>query len=329
MSAHADPAVPFGQRVLAFAERRLPALTRLRQPEPLPIELDRRRIYVLPTGFGVVFMLLLMVMMLGALNYGNNPALLLTCVLGATAWMSIFSAFRTLAGLRCIAIAAQDCHAGEPIRITCTFDPGSRARPGLRLRCGNRNLQFALPAGAPGAVVIELPTTRRGWFQPGRFKLWSEQPFGFFVVWSWVNPAAAFLVYPRAERPAPPLPRGAGQHGDQVAVGDDGEFAGLRDYRVGDRPRLIAWKASARQDKLLARESERRAGATLVLDWFQLGMLGREARISRLTAWALSAETRLLAYTLNLPGQRIGPGLGTQHLHACLRALALLPDAAD
>ena len=40
-------------RLLAVAERRLPALTRLRRAEPLPIRLDRRRIYVLPTGFGL------------------------------------------------------------------------------------------------------------------------------------------------------------------------------------------------------------------------------------------------------------------------------------
>ena len=63
-------------RALAYAEQRLPALTRLRRSESLPIRLDRRRIYVLPTGFGVSFGLLLFVMLIGALNYANNPALL-------------------------------------------------------------------------------------------------------------------------------------------------------------------------------------------------------------------------------------------------------------
>ncbi|MGH8122583.1 MAG: DUF58 domain-containing protein, partial [Rudaea sp.] len=37
--------------LLILAERRLPALTRLKQPETLPIVLDRHRIYVLPTRF--------------------------------------------------------------------------------------------------------------------------------------------------------------------------------------------------------------------------------------------------------------------------------------
>ena len=72
-------------RILAWAERRLPALTRLRRAEALPTRLDRRRIYVLPSGFGLMFGLLLFVMLVGALNYGNNAAVLLTCVLAGAA----------------------------------------------------------------------------------------------------------------------------------------------------------------------------------------------------------------------------------------------------
>ena len=41
------------QRLQQWAERRLPALTRHRRQEELPIELHRRRIYIVPTGFGV------------------------------------------------------------------------------------------------------------------------------------------------------------------------------------------------------------------------------------------------------------------------------------
>ena len=43
------------EALIARAERRLPALTRFRGPEPLPIELHRRRIYILPTKSGVGF----------------------------------------------------------------------------------------------------------------------------------------------------------------------------------------------------------------------------------------------------------------------------------
>ena len=64
-------------RVHAFAM----VWTRPRDPEPLPARLDRRRIYVLPTRFGLFYGAALLTMLLGALNYNNNPALLLGLLL--------------------------------------------------------------------------------------------------------------------------------------------------------------------------------------------------------------------------------------------------------
>src|SRR3546814_7037817 len=57
--------------------RRIESLARPRHPESLPVALDRRRVYILPTAFGWFFLLLLLAMLAGALNYNNNPALLL------------------------------------------------------------------------------------------------------------------------------------------------------------------------------------------------------------------------------------------------------------
>lgn len=88
------------QQLQRRAERRLPALTRYRRPERLPIELHRRRIYIVPTGFGLGFSVLLLVMLVGALNYSNNAGLLLTCLLGAASAASMLVAFRSLDGLR-------------------------------------------------------------------------------------------------------------------------------------------------------------------------------------------------------------------------------------
>ena len=71
--------------------RRLQLLARPRQPEPLPVRFDRRRTYVLPTAFGLFFLVLLLTMGVGALNYNNNPALLLALVLAGTALASLTS----------------------------------------------------------------------------------------------------------------------------------------------------------------------------------------------------------------------------------------------
>ena len=316
-------------RLLTAAERRLPALTRLRRAEALPIRLDRRRIYVLPSGFGVAFALLLFVMLLGALNYGNNPALLLTCLLGAASGASLFFGFRTLSGLALEQIHADEAHAGEPLPIRLRFAAGPRARASLRLRRGAANSAFALPAHARHDVELTVADARRGWFRPGRVRLWTEYPLGLFHLWSWLHPDAEFLVYPAIESPAPPLPMGDGRLGEQINAGANEEHAGLRDYRTSDPSRLIAWKASVRHDTLLVRDAERRSGEALTLDYFSLHGIDIEARIRRLTAWVLAAEAQQRSYRLRLPHETIGPGLGAQQRQACLRALALLPGPDD
>ena len=316
------------QRTLAMAERRLPALTRLRAAEKLPIQLHRQRIYVLPSGFGFVFAILVGIMLVGALNYSNNPALLLTCVLAGSAWMSLFVGFRTLAGLELVATAADDCHAGDPIELRCTFAAVTRTRPHLQMRWNDVHSAFSLQPEVPATSSVRMATTRRGWFVPGRLKLWTTQPLGLFVIWSWLNPEIALLVYPAIEQPTPGFPDADGGHGQRFVSGGD-EFAGLRDYRAGDPSRRIAWKASARHDSLLVRESELMIGNTLEFDYDALGALDHEARIRRLAAWVLAAEAAMRSYTLITSQSSIGPGLGSQHRHACLRTLALLPHAPD
>ena len=314
-------------RVLAIAERRLPALTRLRAIESLPIRLHRRRIYVLPSMFGIGFAILLVVMQLGALNYANNPALLLTCLLAAAAWMSLFAGFRTLAELELVAINASECHVGDMALVSCRFATSPRARPNLRMRWNGIDSTFAIAAGAAGIVVVSLPTERRGWMRPGRLRLWTDQPLGLFVIWSWLNPDVAILVYPAAELSAPPFPQGSQGQSERLSVADGDEFSGLRDYRSGDPQRRIAWKASARHESLLVRETEQLVDDDLHFDHAALVGLDGEARIRRLTAWVLAADAASRSYTLAVPDQRIGPGLGDSHRHACLRALALMPDA--
>ncbi|MBN8481760.1 MAG: DUF58 domain-containing protein [Xanthomonadales bacterium] len=304
----------------------MPALTRLRAPERLPIALHRRRIYVLPSAFGVAFAVLLAVMLLGALNYANNPALLLTCVLAAAAWMSLFAGFRTLAGLELEHLEGDACHAGDGLGLRLAFVGGARARAHLQLRLGEAHAAFAVPAGETVRVELRIPTRRRGWMAPGRLKLWTTQPLGLFTVWSWLHPDASVLIYPAIEQPAPPLPQAAGGLGQRQLAGGD-EYAGLRDYRHGDPLRRIAWKASARLDALRVREDEVVVGHALSFDYDAIGGLDHEARIRRLTAWVIAAESAAQNYTLVTPQESIGPGLGSHHRHACLRALALLPHA--
>jgi uncharacterized protein (DUF58 family) len=315
-------------RALGFAERRLPALTRLKKKETLPIRLDRRRIYVVPSRFGLLFSLILIVMLLGSLNYNNNPAILLTCLLAAASYQSIFQSFRTLNGVQLVAIQAQPCHAGGTMPLFLHFHIDTKSRRSLRLRVGDDETVFDLNPGDSGKIAIEIPAPKRGWQTAGRFKLYSEYPFGLFHVWSWLNPDFNALVYPRLDDNAPPLPQDSAQAHAQPVRGRGDELAMLREYRPSDPVRSIAWKASARHDALLVKEFEQFRGREILLSFAALGGLDYEARIGRLARWVCMAETAQMRYALDLPHRRMQAGLGQEHRHACLSELALMPGAA-
>src|SRR6185312_12151651 len=145
------------QLVQRWAERQLPALTRYRRRESLPIELHRRRIYIVPSGFGIGFSVLLAIMLVGALNYANNAALLLTCLLGAASTASMLVAFRSLDGLRLEQVRAGHAVAGESIELTFTLQ-SSRPRNAIRLDLGDASASFALDGHGAALVKLALPT---------------------------------------------------------------------------------------------------------------------------------------------------------------------------
>ncbi|MFC3551228.1 DUF58 domain-containing protein [Lysobacter cavernae] len=322
----ASPAARLRARIHAFAM----VWTRPREPEALPVVFHRRRIYVLPTGFGLFYGALLLTMLVGALNYNNNPALLLGLLLGGAGLASLIAAQMQLSGLGVIAVDAEPVAAGAPlaVRVHARAAAG-RARRGLRLDDDGRldadPSVLNLVAGA-GEAQLLLATQRRGWFDLPRLRLSTTRPLGLARAWAYVWPETPLLVYPAPEAHGPPLPTG---HGDRVQArlhprGDDVHH--LRAYRPGDARRAIAWKPSARRDTLLVREYEQPLGAEVVLDWRTLTGLAVEARIARLARWVDEAERDGRRYQLRLPGQAtLGPGCGPQHRHACLRALALMP----
>jgi uncharacterized protein (DUF58 family) len=309
----------------ARLRRRCVAWARPREAETLPSAIDRRRVYVLPTRFGLFFALLLAAMGLGALNYNNNPALLLALLLAGIANASLLAAHLQLSGLEIGAIGAEPVAAGTPLalRVQLRAAPG-RERRGLRIEHGDASAEFALEAGA-GVATLALPTTRRGWLEPGRMRLSTLRPLGLAVAWAYAWPDTPLLVYPAPESRGPGLPHGGeGASARLDPAGDDVHH--LRAYRRGDPRRAIAWKPSARRDMLLVREYEQPQGREVVLDWTALAPLDAEARIRRLARWVDEAEREGRRYRLQLPAQPpLGPDLGPRHRHACLRALALLP----
>jgi uncharacterized protein (DUF58 family) len=151
-------------------------------------------------------------------------------------------------------------------------------------------LLVALPRGvrdvSPGAAGVRLDggeshvlerrlrTNRWGGYRLGDVILRARDPL-HLLVWELYVPARERLrVYPREERLRQLVRPSRTQlgSGNQVsrAKGDGLEFADLRPFMPGDRPRRVHWRASARRGELWVTElhPERNADVVLFLDTF-------------------------------------------------------------
>lgn len=302
-------------------------LFRLYGPEPAPIVLTQRRVYVLPTRAGLAYAAALGLMLVGAINYNLSLGYALVFLLAGLGLVTLLHTFRNLVQIEV-----------SPGRIEPVF-AGDMAHFGLQLHNRRRQDRFAIRLSLDGgqaimtdlaadtATVIGLPITarRRGWFRPGRVTLETHYPLCLVRAWSYVEPDMRCLVYPRPETSAPPLPLSAtGESGgSRTGMGTE-DFSGLRTHQPADSPRHVAWKAVAREQPLLTKQFTGASAAQVWLDWNELPPdLGIEARLSRLTRWLIDAHAQGLAYGLSLPGKAIPLGQGARQFQDCLEALAL------
>ncbi len=305
-------------------------VTRRWRPSPGPIQLERRRIYILPTRYGYAFAILLFVLFLWSINYSNSMGFAFTFLLAAVAHNSMWQAHDTLLKLIIHPGSAEPVFAGQNACFGFRLEnPGTKPRYGIALQWQNQLPQYIdLPAACTSVVMLTIPARRRGRLRPGRIQVLTQFPLGLLVSWSWVEFETVCLVYPqpRGRRPLPVAQSGAiGGLSGQGQGSED--YAGLRAYVPGDSPRRIAWKAAARTDPLLVKRFTDQAGPELWLDWAVLGDDPVEVRLSQLCQWVLKAEYEGRYYGLRLPLVQIPPGHGDAHRRRCLEALALFGDA--
>ena len=289
------------------------------------VTLDQRRIFILPTRRGLGFALVLVVMLLGDINYNLSLGYVLTFLLATLAVLSMLHAFRNMIRLEIRSGHSAEVFAGGTAHFLF-YVYNSSAVPRYQLVLhdtqGHRTV-FDVAAQQSVEVKLPVPAPQRGWLNSGRLTLYTEFPLGLFHAWSYLHFDTRVLVYPRPAAPLP-LPNSPAQDGSgAISVAGDDDFAGLRGYVPGDALPRIAWKALAREQGLQVKQFTALQGRQLWLDWALLSHLASESRLEVLTRWVLDADTQAMQYGLRLPDGEIAPQNGAAHRAECLRALAL------
>lgn len=294
---------------------------------PGPVAINRRRVYILPTRFGLGYAGLDLVILLGAMNYSNSLAFCLAFLLAGLGLVAMHQTHANLVNLQLRRRRAMPVHVGDTAAFEIELvNPSRRPRHAVTV-CwtdGSGETSIDVEPGQDNALMLRLPAGMRGWLAAPRFAVRTEFPLGLFRAWSWIELDQRCLIYPRAAGNRP-LTCGSGdQAGRRTAVqaGQD-EFAGLRAYQRGDHLRSIHWKSLPKLGQPMVKQFTQAQDAALWLDWAALAPLPTEARLSQLAHWVLLAEAQQRDYGLRLPGSRIAPARGGQQRHTCLQALAL------
>jgi uncharacterized protein (DUF58 family) len=294
--------------------------------DPKTTRLGPGRVYILPTGIGLIFALMAFAMLLGSMNYNNNLSFVLTFLLAGLGLVSMHQCQRNLVGLELTFAGAEPVFTGQAIRFRIAVANRSKnARYGIRLYNGTASSEtLNLAPGESKVFILPIGSDRRGWKTLQRFGIRTLFPFELFRSWAWLHMDVSGLVYPRPADDPPEAPPTMVAHGHRQhdARGEE-DFAGLRRYHEGDSPRHVAWKAYARTGQLLSKQF---AGADTSSQWFDfddLNQLDVEERLSILTRWIIDADRTMEDYGLRIPGAAFEPAHGEAHRLACLEALAL------
>ncbi len=309
------------------------------------------------TAGGAVFLSVYAVVTFAAWNTGNNLLFLVFSLLSSALFVAWAAARASLRDLAVSARFPDHIFAGEPAPVIVTVHNTKRVLPSFsilveartrsgvearrgfvlrRPRQSKRVLSYFMyaPRGSKVEQRVELTFERRGLFLVTGFDLSTRFPFGFFRLRRRLRARDVELfVYPKPEVAGDELhllPIDAGQM-QAARRGAGRDLHSMREYQPHDDVRLIDWKATARQKRLMVREftAEDERRVHVALDTCGAGA-GEDAaeRFEHGVTLAASLLTHFVderaEVRLTLGDEEVPYGSGREHLYACLRCLALV-----
>ena len=297
-----------------------------RLPPARSQQLNQRSVFIFPSSYGFLYLLIVVSLFIGGINYENNLIMALAFLLVSLFVVAILHTFRNLSGVEIRAGGYESGFAGDrgSLEVVLTAADGHPHRA-LELRWpGGQGGELSVEPGEEKSLWLTVPLSRRGRIHPGRLLVRSTWPLGWLRAWSLVDLDHRCLAWPRP-LPGGDCPSGGGDEteGRRIRVQGSDDFQGLRGYVSGDSPRLVDWKAYARSGDLYTKLFADPAEGWLWLEWERMTGQDAETRLARLSWWVLEMERRRRRYGLRIPGTELAPSLGVDHRREALDSLAL------
>ncbi len=268
-------------------------------------------------------------------NTGNNLLYLLFGAMlgfiGLSGWLSE----RVLLQLEIRRHTPRGVTVEKPLRITYYVTNRKRWFPTLAVYLVETGLPepaFIGRVGAGQSVAVGSKNhfVQRGVYPLETLTLSTSFPFGLFTKERDVPLPGELVIWPRVDRPvrlsAPPGGRGRPQFSDssEGAPAALGEYRGLREYRVGDDPRDIHWRTTAKIGTLVTREYDQDTDETIRICLDTRGEPGEaaETAIEVAAAMAARAYQRGRPFGITTCTSGLDPGGGSGQFDRVLDFLA-------
>lgn len=286
--------------------------------------LSQKTIFILPTGAGLVFLVLLLVMLMTGINYQNSLIYLLTFLLGTLFVAAMHQTHGNLAGLELTVVAAGAGFPASTVPMTIRAQAGPRGTASLRIAFQDQVVEQHVEPGQSVDFRLPLQARRRGYLLPGRIRVETRFPFGLLKAWSWIRPVTAAVVYPRPiEGQAQGSTVAGGNAEEQQRTPQGNDHADLRPWREGDLSQRVLWKRFVRSGDMVVADWEGEQGDPQWLDYDAYPGADREMRLSFLARGVLDRASAQVPFGLRLPGDVIEPDQGPLHVERCLKALGV------
>lgn len=270
-----------------------------------------------------------------AISTGNN---LLYLLLGAMLGLITLSGWLSERNLRSWSvrrITPRATTAGRAVRISYEARNEKATQPSFAVRIYERGLSehAFVPHAEPQQSVTALSENifpHRGVYPLHAVTLSTSFPFGLFHKERDLDLPGELIIWPRADLPVtlPSTPGGLSRPRAETATvgapGSRGEFRDLREYRVGDDPRDIHWKSTARTGNPVVRQYDQDASEAL---WICLDLSADPGEASEATVEA-AASLAARAYHEGRPfglaagADLLRPATGLSQFERVLDALA-------
>ena len=294
-----------------------------RSPRRKQFVLSRNNIYIFPSATGLMYVLLLLLMLLTAINYQNSLIYLLSFFLGTLFFLSIWMCFLNLSGLKIESAETGRVFESEPTKYYCRLSKNKTLPMALKVGLNKAQAQAVpLMNEATSDVPILAEPEKRGRHKLQRLYIESRFPFGLILAWTWLKPDLEAWVYPKPVQGSPDaVARGEGDVANRSSL--IGDLNDLKEYQAGDASNRILWKKYAAKDTLVVRHHEQTSFKPDWVSWdnYQSAAIEDKLRYLCFDVCQLSEAHR--AFGFSIPGVNIDPDYGEAHKRKCLDALAL------